>query len=160
MTGIDFKARTPIEGASVVISFASRWLTPLVEGRVHAVIRRQFPKARQPAWLYAYVASPVSELVLRAEVKSITQVNLDESLRYSSELLLSRGEIATYFEGYEEMGLYLLGLSTPSRTSLKLGRLQEAGRFSPPQSFLYLSSEGREFLDSSCGFPRVEAISS
>jgi len=133
---------------------------PLVEGKVQAVIRRQVPKSTQPEWLYAYVNSPVSELALRARVESVETVGIEEALRYSTELLLSRAEIETYFEGYKEMGLYHLGLASPSRTCVNLQRLREAGRFSPPQSFLYLSSEGREFLDSSCCFPSAEAIRS
>ncbi len=156
MRSIEYKASPSAQSDSVVVSFDSKWLEPLVAGDVHSVIRRRFPKARTPIWLYAYVNSPVSGLVCRSRIVAIDSLTLSDALGQASNLLLSSDEIRDYFGEYEHLGRYELGRAEVFGHTLGVNRLREAGRFFPPQSFLYLSRDGEDFVNEAVGLSNLD----
>ena len=151
MRDVVFKSE-PGKSDAIVVSFHSQWKQALVDGELSAVIRRRVPKAQRPSWLYAYINSPVSQVACRAKIARIKHISLEEALRLTADLELTGPEIEAYFAKYETIGLYLLGEIQTARSPVSLIELRGAGNFSPPQSFLYLSDLGRQFIDSACNF--------
>ncbi len=145
--GILFKASSAEERAGLVVSFDPKWEAPLCDGSVRAFIRKRFPSSFVPEFLYAYIKSPVSAIVLKAHIESIAPVSATQAIALRKELMLTKEEITRYCQGYERVGLFKVDSPKQLTPPLALAALRQNGSFFAPQSFFYLSSDGRAFID-------------
>ena len=145
-----FKANSP--SPAIVLSLSVNDAKKVTSGALTELIRKRYPKAVSPEWLYVWAKSPISALVGCAAIVRLQVISVDEALESHEEYCLSVQELREYCADYESLGVFVLGPYERAETPLGLAELREAGRFHPPQSFLYLSRQGREYLSSEASF--------
>ncbi len=143
---------TEARSDAIVVSFGAEWYESLRAKRFTAVIRKRVPTSIKPRWLYFHMNSPKSAICARAEVVSVEMIDRERALQISRELNLPEEQIIKYFGSQEWMGCYRLGeIDFPER-DMTHHQLAVHMVYHPPQSFFVLSKNGREVLDSLCGF--------
>jgi predicted transcriptional regulator len=136
---------------AIVVSFAPHWQEPLLKG-VSVVIRKRFPKTVRPKWLYAYVNSPISAILGRAEIVSIDEISKAYAMGLQEELGMHAEDIAEYFGNLATIGCYRLGVMQPAVHPATLAKLSAKLIYYAPQSFFVLSHQGRNIIDGLAGF--------
>lgn len=134
------------------MSFASKWLVPLLSNEVSVVFRKRRPCNITPEWLYIYIGAPTSALIGRARIYSLTSLPSAEALLLATEGKIDIDELAAYAMGYDSLAIFRIGTLETPRSRLKLSDLFAQFGFSPPQSFFVLSKSGHINLDSAAGF--------
>ncbi len=152
---ITFKAESRL--CSVVVSFSPTDLEKISNGSLKRVIRKRYPRTGTPDWIYLWAKAPVSAIVGRAPIIKIGAITRDEALQQHKLFCLSREEVKSYCANCETLGVFVLGAYEHASTPQGLRKLSEAGRFHPPQSFLYLSGPGEKFLCAKSSFKLKKA---
>lgn len=137
---------------AVVVSFASKWFDDVTEGRVTAVIRKRIPREAAPQWLYFYFNAPRSVLAARGRITSIGQVPDQEAVSLKSSLCMSEGEILKYVGDSPNVGVYRIKSIETAQHALSLPFLRQHVVFHPPQSFFFLSKDGKNTIDQLASF--------
>lgn len=151
--------RTNLEAVSsesrsdaVVVSFDSQWYEKLCSKQFTCVIRKRVPMSSTPRWLYFHINSPKSAICARAEILSISHVELSEAIALADQLALTEAEISAYFHGKEQVGCYRLGTIKFAAKEVKAAELNRMMGFHPPQSFCFLANAAKAVVDRLCGF--------
>ena len=137
---------------SIVVSFATDWHKPLLEGRFKAVIRKRIPKKLKPKWLYFHINSPVAAICGRAEIASFSELTIAQAKAISSDLSLSVSEIDAYVGDGTVIGCYKLGRIELAKPPLTLTTLADHMIYHAPQSFFVISSAAKTIIDKLAGF--------
>jgi predicted transcriptional regulator len=159
---IPAKAITDAElSNAIVVSFDSEWYEHLLAKRFSVVIRKRVPKRRKFEWLYLHINSPVSAICGRAQIKTITDIPMEQAIALAREIALSPDEIKSYIgEGDRYIGCYKLGIFQFGKKPLSTTELSTRMIYHPPQSFFILSKRSKELVDQMAGFIQLEAIHS
>ncbi len=132
---------------AIVVSFAHKHLALIKEDRIRAAIRKRIPTSGSPEWLYFYVNAPASYIAGRARLTNCCHVDLLRALGSFDQLQLKDSEIRKYVGTAANIGMYEFGSIENAHSLVTLPELREHAVFNPPQSFLYLSDEGKGCFD-------------
>jgi len=153
MTRVIAKATSKAEhSGAIVVSFDSRWLRPIQDARVRAVLRKRVPTSADAKWMYLYVNSPVAAIVARARITRIEKVTSDDASEHVAELVLTVGDIDKYIGDADTVGMYVLNDIAIAEKPLTISEMGKELVFYPPQSFLFLSDAGKGVIDRRTGF--------
>jgi predicted transcriptional regulator len=147
---IHFKASSA--SPAIILSVSANDAKKVTTGVLRKLIRKRYPKAVSLQWVYLWAIAPISAIVGRAPIVRLQEIAVAEALESHEQYGLSVQELREYCADYELLGVFILGPYEPAKTRLRLAELGEAGRFHPPQSFLYLSRQGQEHLCSKASF--------
>jgi len=143
-----FKANSDDNSSgSIVVSFSSHWEDKLRSGEVSLVFRRRFPKSFTAKKLYIYIGSPESKLIGVANIDSIDLFSLQQAFKQRDRAAISKSELEQYFKGYEEVGGYWLSDISLFDNPLSFQYVNDQTGFTPPQSFVRVSSKANQWLD-------------
>jgi predicted transcriptional regulator len=138
-------------GDSVIVSFSARWAVPMQQNGFSVVYRKHRPAKMETHWMYAYCSRPVSAIVARMPVKSVTDMSIDEAIALSDRSMHSRQEILNYtksaFRDYTSLVVYEIGAIEYSACPIPLRLLIEKYDYWPSSSFIPISDEGKRILD-------------
>ena len=137
----DAKTRT----SSIVVSFDSKWHTLLLEGKIHAIVRKRGPKKIKPEWIYVYVNSPISALVAKMPIRRF-EWRQGFDARLCKDAALPPDEMMSY-TGAEKYATFHVGKPRLASPRISLRELASKLHFTPPQSFFVVSVSGKQALD-------------
>lgn len=137
---------------SILVSFDAKWAKPLIDGSVSQVFRKRGPKSTSPRWVYVYAGAPIKAVIGRLPVIHLRQLTIKESLALVNEGALKRSELEEYAGEYGSLFVFAVGGFQSASSAATFHKLKENYGFSPPQSFLILSSQGKNELDALCDF--------
>ena len=137
---------------SIVVSFHSKWKDLVLDKSVKAFLRKRGPAALKPEWVYVYVSAPISTIVGRMSIQGVSETSLSDCLLLQKETLLSSEEVCQYAENYKSLFVFNVNNTQIAKKELSLQSLNKHAKFSPPQSFLVLSEDGKSLIDELCGF--------
>ena len=144
---VSLKATNKRESSdAIVVSFKSRWLSPLRSQKVQHVFRKRGPSGSELRTIVVYVGVPVSSVVGALSVESHTVMPVPSALKLASRGGLSQEQLAAYAQGYDSLHVFGVGQFVELDSHWSLGHLQERFGFYPPQSFMRLSLKGRDLL--------------
>ena len=137
---------------SVLVSFDSRWEQAIKKGGVKAFIRKRLPKTITPKWVYAYCGSPVAAILARFRINRIGEISSTEAVKLASRLSMSANDVAAYCRGRSIIGYCEVSKTQKSKKPMTLVSIRSLMSFHPPQSFIILSKDACEMIDTAC-FP-------
>lgn len=137
---------------SIVVSFDSAWRQKVLDATFSAIIRKRVPVSVTPSWIYFHINAPFSELRARARIKAIEMISKQDAVKLHKQLDLSIDEIRAYAGAASEIGAYSVAAFELASNNITTRALQEQMIYSPPQSFLFLSHEGKAVVDRLCNF--------
>lgn len=153
---ISIKAKTQEQMSSaVLVSFADKWKYSIENRCIEMVIRKRVPNSYLPKWMYFHVNAPVGQICARAEISDIKKISLQDALEMRQKIGLSADEIEKYLGKDKYIGCYFLTKIETPRNICKSITLKNIMDYNPPQSFLYMSIEGKRIIDDICDFHRV-----
>lgn len=132
---------------SILVSFQSHWLEPLIENKISVVFRKRGPMHFIPDSIYIYVTNPVGAVIGRATINQYERLPVYQALKLADKGLITREELGFYAGVYGKLAVYKIGNIAISNPFVKRDTLKEQFDFFPPQSFMILSKEGRDRLD-------------
>jgi predicted transcriptional regulator len=136
---------------AILVSFDSKWAIPLAAGSISQVFRKRGPKT-PPKWVYVYAGSPTMAIIGRLPVIQLQQLEIEKALHLSKDGCIDKQELVDYAAGYKSLFVFSVGQFQPSHSNVDLRKLKDGYHFSPPQSFLILSHNGKKVLDELCQF--------
>ena len=136
----------------IIISFYSKWEPLLASGAVHCVFRKRGPRKMIPRWIYVYAGIPIKAIVGRLLVEKIEVLSIEESMRHLTKGAITEEEFSRYAAGYKELFVFTVANYQAAKKAADLENLKNRYGYSPPQSFLVLSKEGKRRIDELCGF--------
>ena len=142
---------------AVVVSFDAEWHEKLKAGNVQAVIRKRIPKTMTPRWLYFHINAPIGAIGGRGEIKGLLELSLSQAKGKAKELALTTEQITSYYKGSKTVGCYRLGKIEILSTPLSIAAMRAKLNYFPPQSFMILSTEAKNIIDSLGGFRKIKA---
>ena len=145
-------ANAQSRSGSIVVSFNSRYYEDILNRNFTSVIRKRVPTNIRLKWLYFHVNYPKSAICARAIIKSIDNIDIEKALRISKEINLSKTEIRKYVGVKPNIGCYYLGDFYFPKKEISILELNAHLIYFPPQSFFFLSKEGKIILDRLCEF--------
>lgn len=137
---------------SVLVSFDSRWEHSIKSGDLKAFIRKRLPKTVAPKWIYGYCGSPVAAILARFRVIRVTEVSSSDAVKLASRLGMSAVDVASYCKGRSTIGYCEVTGMQKAERPMTLVKIRSLMSFHPPQSFIILSKDACEIIDSEC-FP-------
>lgn len=137
---------------SIVVSFDSAWRQKVLDATFSVIIRKRIPVSVNPSWIYFHINAPFSELCARAKIKSIRTISKQDAVELHKKMDLSVGEIRAYLGNATEVGAYSVADFEYASNNITTRALQDRMIYSPPQSFLFLSHEGKAVVDRLCDF--------
>ena len=150
---ITAKAQTAVErSGAIVVSFGANWYQEIHPSSFSVIIRKRVPASDHPRWLYFHVNAPVGKICARATIESIRHLSLEEALALANEIDLTDKDIKTYVGNNEAIGAYFVSEIEMAQRQMSTSELQECAIYFPPQSFLFLSHDGKRVIDRKCGF--------
>ena len=140
---------SPSDPASdaILVSFHSKWRTPLESNRVTVFLRKRGPRSLVPKWAYVYLCTPACCVVGRVRIHSHRSIDAGEASALTTETCLSVDEISRYLDGRGQVDAFFVGPLEVAPIPAALDWLRKTYGFHPPQSFLILSPSGRATLD-------------
>ena len=150
------KAQTKLERSdAIVVSFGAKWYQKIQSSSFSVIIRKRVPTGDHPRWLYFHVNTPVSRICARATIRSIQHLSLEEALALANEIDLPDRDIKTYVAYDGSIGAYMIKNIEMAQRAISSSELQGFVIYFPPQSFLFLSHDGKRILDLKCGFSEI-----
>jgi len=137
---------------AVVVSFDASWYERLRKKAFSAVIRKRVPTSTRPNWLYFHINSPKSAICARARLESMGRLDFNSALKMENKLSLPREDIVAYLGNDDAVGIYWIKDIEFPRTEVSTNQLNRLIVYNPPQSFFFLSPEGKRIIDEMCGF--------
>ncbi|MFN8703331.1 MAG: hypothetical protein ACK5X0_14570 [Rhodospirillales bacterium] len=137
---------------SIIVSFDSEWHSKLHESNFSVIIRKRTPAIARPKFLYFHINAPVSKICGRAEIFSIRDIDGKRAVELSKEIGIHPSSILKYVGSNKSVGAYFIGKIELPDAEVPTIALQEFLFYSPPQSFLFLSHDGKETIDQLCRF--------
>lgn len=137
---------------SIIVSFDSAWRQKVLGATFSAIIRKRVPVSIAPSWIYFHINAPFSEMRARARIKAVKTISKQDAIRSHKQIDLSVDEIKAYVGAASEIGAYSVAEFEIARNNITTRELQEQMIYSPPQSFLFLSHEGKAVVDQLCNF--------
>ena len=110
----------------------------------------------QPTLLYVYAGAPIKAIVGRLQVTSCAKSPLQDCLEMSALGDLAPSEISNYAANYADLYVFSVLEYESFKTVLSFESLREQFGFSPPQSFMILSTEGEAAIEKASGLRRGE----
>jgi hypothetical protein len=145
---ITIKATSPEEVSnSIIVSFSYDYNNKILNNKFTAIIRKRIPKDKNIKWIYFHVNRPISSICARAKIISTDLITPKMAENISTELSLKLEIIQDYCFGLEKVGLYKIGDIEIAEPKLHTDEINKIMFYSPPQSFLILSKEGKKYLD-------------
>jgi predicted transcriptional regulator len=132
---------------SIVVSFSSHWEQNLIAGKINLILRRRVPKSFNAKKMYLYIGSPKSSFIGVADIKSVEALSFEEALKELENAAISKAELEQYFQGYNEVGGYRISDIRLFLKPLSLQYVSEETGFSPPQSFVRVSSAADSWME-------------
>ena len=131
----------------IVVSFHAKW-QPLLDSRaVNCVFRKRGPRHITTNWIYVYVSTPTKAIVGRLPVKKVEVLSVRECMGYATAGAITQDELSKSATGYKELFAFTVGNFKPANRVAGLNQLRSRHGFTPPQSFLLLSKQGKRQLD-------------
>ncbi len=150
---ISAKARTKDDRSDgVVVSFGAHWHGKLLDAAFSRIIRKRVPISNHPRWLYFYIKSPISKICGRAKIISIKKLTKEDVTASPERIGLSVTEILHYMGEEISIGCYDICDIQIAQYGVSAYDSKIELRYSPPQSFFFLSIEGKLELDRVCRF--------
>jgi predicted transcriptional regulator len=118
----------------------------LCGNNVLCIVRKRVPKTCTPTWLYVYINAPVSALIGRFRITAIEPLN-SLSKDFLDRSRLTRQEAENYIRE-STVSTYSVGPFEPGSSVITLREFRQRFDFAPPQSFLFLSTSAKRWLDS------------
>lgn len=140
--------------SAVLVSFAANWKFEIENRCISAIIRKRIPTSMVPEWLYFHVNAPVGQICARAKITDIRKISLQEAREIQGLICLSNEIIENYFGNSEFIGCYFIDAIEIARNKCTISRLKNIMHYNPPQSFLYISKDGKKIVDDICDFQR------
>lgn len=140
---------------SIIVSFDSKWYEAIAKGKVSLVIRKRIPVIQKPNWLYLHLNFPRSSICARARIIAAAPMPIKVVHTFSTELCLSHREIDKYCGNLTEIGSYQLEDIELAPVEITTADIQDRLRYSPPQSFMFLSHRAKEIIDTLCKFGQI-----
>lgn len=137
---------------SVIVSFDSAWRQKVLDATFSAIIRKRVPVSLTPTWIYFHINAPFSEILARARINTVRMISKQDAVRLHKQLDLSADEVKAYVGDAPEIGAYSVAGFEIAGNNITARALQEQMIYSPPQSFLFLSHEGKTVVDRLCNF--------
>lgn len=100
----------------------------------------------QPTTMYVYAGAPIKAVVGRLQVTACIRSSLKDCLNVATEGKITPSDLTSYAASYDELYVFSVGKYEPFKSILTFDTLKEQFGFSPPQSFMILSSEGAAVL--------------
>ena len=140
---------------AIIVSFNSNCYQSLHEKSFSLIIRKRIPISMKPRWLYFHLNSPISSICARAKIIRIEQQSLMHVLKRIAKIGLPKDEIKSYVGNAESVGIYVISDIEITPVEVTIAQLKRKLNYSPPQSFLVLSVEGKKIVDHMCGYGAV-----
>lgn len=136
----------------IIISFHSKWQSLLMSSSVNCIFRKRGPRQMIPRWIYVYVATPIKALTGRLPVKKVEIIPIKECVNYTSKGAITEEQLVQYANDYKELFVFHVGKYQSAVRNADFAFLSSHYKFSPPQSFLLLSKQGKRIINDICGF--------
>ena len=137
---------------SIVVSFNAKWAPIFPKNSISCVFRKRGPKHSEMKWIYVYVGIPVKALLGRLPILQLRHLSVEESISMANAGALDSHELRKYASDYASLYVFDVGDFQPALKHIELEKLKNDHFFTPPQSFLILSIDGKKSLDVLCGF--------
>lgn len=142
-----FKGSLNSRTSEVLVTFSAKWIESLLSGAIKCVLRRRYPKYIVPTRMYIYVAAPFSQIIGVSSINKIIDVGLTQAKELKECTHVGENDLIQYFNGYKTVGCYFIEKPQIFHPAIHLEALRENWSFYPPQSFVSLSREAVEWLD-------------
>lgn len=139
----------------VVVSFDAKWYAAIVAKGFSLVIRKRIPVNYKPTWMYFHVKAPKRAICARAKIISVSWMQTGLVRTHASELCLHKSDINEYCGSRQEVGVYRIGEIELASVDVSTAELQRQLRYTPPQSFMYLSQKAKTIIDTVGNFTKV-----
>jgi len=136
----------------IIVSFHAKWHPLLTAGAVNCVFRKRGPQHMEPRWIYVYVGTPIKAIVGRLPLERLEVMPVTECLHLTTAGAIAKDELVQYANNYKGLFVFWVGKYQRANQEVDFDYLNSRHGFSPPQSFLLLSRQGKKQLDDLCGF--------
>jgi len=140
------------KSSAIVVSFDATWEPLLNTDAVHHVFRKRGPANLDVKWIYVYMGSPIKALVGRLPVSSVQKLSIKDALNLALDGAIEYSELKKYAIGYLSLYVFDVGKYEKCKKHISYVELNNKYNFHPPQSFLYVSKNGHDELNTICGF--------
>ena len=130
----------------MAVSFDARSLTNILNSKLRFFIRRKVP-AIAPSELYLYVNAPVSSVVAKAEVLSLSKIDVDDAVIILDSLHMTEDAVRRYIGDRSQVGLYHIGEPSPFKSPVRTEAIQRELVFHPPQNFCAVNDRVAELIE-------------
>lgn len=132
---------------SVMFSFRSQWLNPLMSNQISVFFRNKPSSNKQPKYVYFYLGSPIMSVIGYARIKDIRLVTKEEAIAISDIGKISQEALEKYIGSRTNTGAIFIERPYFFNSPITLRSLQSSGVFHPPQNFFFLSQWGKEEIE-------------
>lgn len=137
---------------SIIVSFDPEWHEKIRRSDFSVIIRKRTPAKVQPSFIYFHVNAPVGKISARARILSIQKIDTATALELSSRIGIDRSLIKKYIGPAASVGAYFIENIELPEIEISTKEIQKKCVYTPPQSFLFLSREGKSVIDQLCRF--------
>lgn len=141
---------------AIILTFHSRWRTPVVTNQIRVVFRKLGPTRFTPDLMYVYSTSPDSAIIARFPILFYDVKNVEDALLLAEDGKISREELLLYAHSQRELVVMGVGDVALARTPVTCALMSAKYNFWPSSTFIPLSSTGRRTLDRLAGFPETK----
>lgn len=132
----------------VLMSIKPEYANKIMSGEKHVELRRFFPQdVAEKSVMFIYSSSPEKAIIGYVRIKKVQKLPIMEIWKlYGKDACIEYKKFRAYFAGKKEG--YALILTEPKKFNKAIERekMQEQHRFSPPQSYKYLTKELYELI--------------
>jgi len=143
---------------SIIVSFDASWRQKILGVTFSAILRKRVPMSAMPSRIYFHINAPFSEVLARARIGAIKVISKQDAVKLHRKLDLSADKITAYIGNDSQIGAYLVDEFEVSDKNVTTRLLQEHMAYSPPQSFLFLSHDGKTLVDRLCNFRPISDL--
>lgn len=133
-------------GTAAMLAFNSKWLEPLVQGKVSVVFRKVGPSFT-PKLLYAYFSTPISAIAARLSVERYERLPVEAAVDLARDGLLTPAELRSYARKWSQLVVYRIGEVQAAQRPIAYSVLRERFDYYISSTFTSLSTKGAATLD-------------
>ena len=134
-------------GNSFMLSFHSKWQTPICNGEVSVVFRKTWPTKIDARAIYAYFGAPTSAIAAKFPIEGLELLPIQDALAFSAAGAISRAELETYATDFDAIYVCHIGSVEVANSPVDRKFLTDEYDFWPSSTYMPLSSYGEETLD-------------
>lgn len=132
---------------AIILTFNQKWNELLTSGRIDVVFRKQGPNDFKPQLIYAYVASPISAIVCRAQITTYQQFPIAQAVEFASRGCIDVEELLRYSGSNSKIITMELGQVFVAASPISCKILSSRYNYWPSSTFIPLSKYGVSVLD-------------